>query len=118
MAGAGGDPFRANALADLEGASRRAAQLFQRHRQEYALYWNGMSLELGSGSRQDLPTGRRLKAGDPEDTGLAALLLGYGRYLLAASSRPGTQAANLQGIWNDSLFPPGAATIPPTSTSR
>lgn len=101
-----GIPFRANALADLEGASRRAAQLFQRHRQEYALYWNGMSLELGSGSRQDLPTGRRLKAGDPEDTGLAALLLGYGRYLLAASSRPGTQAANLQGIWNDSLFPP------------
>jgi alpha-L-fucosidase 2 len=37
---------------------------------------------------------------------LAALLFQYGRYLLIASSRPGSQPANLQGIWNDSLRPP------------
>ena len=30
----------------------------------------------------------------------------FGRYLLAASSRPGTQAANLQGIWNHHVTPP------------
>jgi alpha-L-fucosidase 2 len=30
----------------------------------------------------------------------------YGRYLLISSSRPGTQPANLQGIWNDLLTPP------------
>src|SRR5690606_36734021 len=36
---------------------------------------------------------------------LAALLFRYGRYLLIASSRPGTQPANLQGIWNDSNEP-------------
>ncbi|UUZ78845.1 hypothetical protein LJK88_26575 [Paenibacillus sp. P26] len=30
----------------------------------------------------------------------------YGRYLLISCSRPGSQAANLQGIWNDSFTPP------------
>ena len=35
-----------------------------------------------------------------------ALYFQFGRYLLIASSRPGTQPANLQGIWNDRLDPP------------
>jgi len=39
------------------------------------------------------------------DPGLAAMLFHYGRYLLIASSRPGGQPANLQGIWNDSNKP-------------
>jgi alpha-L-fucosidase 2 len=30
----------------------------------------------------------------------------YGRYLLISSSRPGDQAANLQGIWNEGLSAP------------
>ena len=34
------------------------------------------------------------------------MLFQYGRYLLIAASRPGTQAANLQGIWNAELVPP------------
>jgi alpha-L-fucosidase 2 len=37
---------------------------------------------------------------------LAALYLQYGRYLLISSSRPGTQPANLQGIWNEGTNPP------------
>jgi len=39
------------------------------------------------------------------DPDLAALFFQFGRYLLIASSRPGAQPANLQGIWNDSLKP-------------
>jgi len=42
-------------------------------------------------------------------TGEAALLgdvLAYGRYLLAAASRPGLPPANLQGLWNDRPRPP------------
>jgi alpha-L-fucosidase 2 len=35
-----------------------------------------------------------------------ALYFQYGRYLLIASSRPGTQPANLQGIWNGEIQPP------------
>ncbi|WP_051709043.1 glycosyl hydrolase family 95 catalytic domain-containing protein [Streptomyces sp. NRRL S-350] len=54
------------------------------------------------------PTGERLAAANAgaEDPGLAALLFAYGRYLLIASSRPGTQPANLQGIWNNDVTPP------------
>jgi alpha-L-fucosidase 2 len=37
---------------------------------------------------------------------LAALYFDYGRYLLICSSRPGSQPANLQGLWNDSTKPP------------
>lgn len=40
------------------------------------------------------------------DLSLVSLLFHYGRYLLIASSRPGTQAANLQGIWNEHLQAP------------
>ena len=45
----------------------------------------------------------KLGAADP---GLVELLFQYGRYLLIASSRPGSQPANLQGIWNDELRAP------------
>jgi len=34
------------------------------------------------------------------DPSLAALYFQFGRYLLISSSQPGTQPANLQGIWN------------------
>ena len=40
------------------------------------------------------------------DLGLITDLFTYGRYLLAASSRPGSLPANLQGIWNESYTPP------------
>lgn len=38
-------------------------------------------------------------------TQLIPLLFQYGRYLLISSSRSGTQAANLQGIWNHEMVP-------------
>ncbi|KOM26636.1 hypothetical protein LR48_Vigan303s005800 [Vigna angularis] len=40
-----------------------------------------------------------------EDPSLVELLFQYGRYLLISSSRPGTQVASLQGIWNKDLEP-------------
>jgi len=57
---------------------------------------------------ESLPTDERLgrlKKGQ-EDPGLSALYLQFGRYLLMGSSRPGTMAANLQGIWNELMAPP------------
>ena len=58
--------------------------------------------------RSDIPTDERLArvACGQQDLSLEALYFQFGRYLLIASSRPGTMAANLQGIWNDSLTPP------------
>jgi alpha-L-fucosidase 2 len=58
----------------------------------------------------DLPTDERLKQlktkGLAADPALAVLHMQYGRYLLIASSRPGSQPANLQGVWNEELNPP------------
>ena len=59
------------------------------------------------GPTSDLPTAERIKAFDgTNDPALAGLVLQFGRYLLISSSRPGTQPANLQGIWNDKMNPP------------
>jgi alpha-L-fucosidase 2 len=61
-----------------------------------------------SAMREGGPTDERLKAvaGGGVDPQLIALYFQFGRYLLISSSRPGSMAANLQGIWNDSLAPP------------
>jgi alpha-L-fucosidase 2 len=47
----------------------------------------------------------RVQRGE-RDPDLDALYFQFGRYLLIASSRPGDLPANLQGLWNDSLFAP------------
>lgn len=48
---------------------------------------------------------RRRAAGEPDED-LAVLAFQFGRYLMIGSSRPGTQPANLQGIWNHHVTPP------------
>lgn len=63
-------------------------------------------LDLGRTRAADLPTDERLKLYSGKDPSLITLLFQYGRYLLLASSRSGSQPANLQGIWNDRLEPP------------
>lgn len=50
-------------------------------------------------------TNERL-ANSEEDVGLYELVYNFGRYLIIASSRKGSQATNLQGIWNESVYPP------------
>lgn len=47
----------------------------------------------------------RIRQGE-EDNGLVTLYFHFSRYLLIASSRPGSLPANLQGIWNHSMSPP------------
>ncbi|HYH57324.1 MAG TPA: glycoside hydrolase N-terminal domain-containing protein, partial [Anseongella sp.] len=88
-------------------AGKKYGEVRSEHIREYRKYFNTFSLELGDSSRNGLPTDQRLEAfskgGDPA---LAALYLQYGRYLLISSSRPGTQPANLQGIWNHLMLPP------------
>ena len=50
-------------------------------------------------------TERKEKTQTEPDPSLGALVYNFGRYVLISSSRPGTQAANLQGIWNDDMNP-------------
>lgn len=71
-----------------------------RHLTDYQSFFSRVSLTLGDGRYDHLPTDARLRAGKKDDVGLFALLYQFGRYLLIASSRPGGEPANLQGIWN------------------
>ena len=57
------------------------------------------------GGRPDRPTCGSPSTRASNDPQFSALLFQYGRYLLISSSRPGTQPANLQGIWNDQMAP-------------
>lgn len=82
--------------------------LLARHVDDYRRLFDRVSLTLGGESSEDLPTDERLRrvAGGAFDAGLIVRHFQFGRYLLIASSRPGTQAANLQGIWNNRWLPP------------
>ena len=100
-----GDPAArvASALDPASGKSFDA--LRAAHVRDYQPLFARVTLDLGAGAAA--PTDERVRAfAGGRDPGLAALYFQYGRYLLIASSRPGSQPANLQGIWNDSLSPP------------
>lgn len=92
-------------LSKLEGKSYQT--LKENHIADYQRLFSRVSLDLGSSEISERPTDERLTSfNEDEDPSLVSLLFQYGRYLLISSSRPGTQPANLQGIWNDRLAPP------------
>ncbi|HEV8695295.1 MAG TPA: glycoside hydrolase family 95 protein, partial [Lysobacter sp.] len=77
------------------------------HVAEHQRLFRRVSFDLGHTDAEQLPTDERIENfASGNDPALAALYHQYGRYLLIASSRPGTQPANLQGIWNDLMDPP------------
>ncbi|MET4544686.1 alpha-L-fucosidase 2 [Pedobacter africanus] len=83
------------------------AQVKAAHVKEYQKYYQAFSVSFGNDVYAAMPTDERIeKFAGSDDAGLAALYMQYGRYLLISSSRPGTQPANLQGIWNELLTPP------------
>jgi alpha-L-fucosidase 2 len=79
----------------------------QDHIRYYQTYFKRVTLNLGVTDAVKNPTDIRLeqfaKGNDPQ---LVTLYFQFGRYLLISSSQPGGQPANLQGIWNNQLFPP------------
>jgi len=87
-------------------AARPWDQLRSRHVTDYQALFNRTTLDLGRTTAADQPTDVRIsRHASTTDPQFSALLFQFGRYLLISSSRPGTQPANLQGIWNDSLSP-------------
>lgn len=95
-------------LASVAGKSYDAIRTA--HVADHAQLFNRVSLDLGRSAAEALPTDVRLRTYQPgRDPLLAALYYQFGRYLLIASSRPGTQPANLQGIWNHEIQPPWSA---------
>ena len=81
--------------------------LKERHVRDVALLMNRCRLEIDCEDYSYLPTDERLKRMQEgkEDLGMINLGFSFGRYLLIASSRPGSLPANLQGIWNESFTP-------------
>ena len=84
-----------------------AATLAQ-HMSRYQEQFGRVSFTLPEGKNKELETVERVRqfASTADDPSLPALMYQYGRYLLIASSQPGGQAANLQGIWNKDLLAP------------
>jgi alpha-L-fucosidase 2 len=101
----GADPA-ARVAAALDPASRKSVDALRAsHIRDYRQLFDRVTLELGPS--QNAPTDERVRTfANGEDPGLAALYFQYGRYLLIASSRTGSQPANLQGLWNESMSPP------------
>ncbi|HBE01914.1 MAG: hypothetical protein A2096_01845 [Spirochaetes bacterium GWF1_41_5] len=102
----GKDPHRpaARALAKALGKSFRV--LKREHIADHRALFDRVSLDLG-GESDMMPTNELIQNySKTQNPGLVALLFHYGRYLMIAGSRPGTQAMNLQGIWNGEVIPP------------
>jgi alpha-L-fucosidase 2 len=91
----------------LQAAKGKSIEALRKaHLTEHRRLFRRVALELPTTSNSIRPTNERLKAFDgTNDPALAALMFQYGRYLLISSSRPGTQPANLQGIWNKDQNP-------------
>ncbi|WP_256992292.1 glycoside hydrolase family 95 protein [Paenibacillus sp. XY044] len=97
----------------VNAADRDYPDLRQRHTEDYRELFDRVDLQVGQIRNQQeaeaaMPTDERLLLYRQGKTDLAleTLLFHYGRYLMIAGSRPGTQALNLQGIWNPHKQPP------------
>jgi alpha-L-fucosidase 2 len=102
------DAIAAACRKQLDAAMRKPyATLRDAHVTEHRKLFRRVSLDLPKLGSPGMDTAERLAAfADKPDPDLVALYFQYGRYLLIASSRPGSQPANLQGIWNELVRPP------------
>lgn len=96
-----GDPD-ARAIDRLNAFAHPFDKALERHQTRYQEQFGRVTLDLGHNPVQEAkPTDIRIaEFATSDDPGLVALYFQFGRYLLISSSQPGTQPANLQGIWN------------------
>ena len=87
-------------------AGKNYDTLRQRHVDDFSNLMGKVHLKVGT--KSDKPLNERILAKEKgeADPDLEALCFQFGRYLLASSSRPGGQPANLQALWNEKLTPP------------
>ena len=87
-------------------ATKPYTRLREDHIAEHQKWFRRVTLDLGSSGSDDKPTDELVRTfRQTQDPRLPELYFQFGRYLLIASSRPGTQPANLQGIWSDQVRP-------------
>ena len=100
------DGWQARALQDLDALSQKTPEEIRADAiADHRKYFDRVSVDFGETAEaiRALPTKerlRRIREGRHDDPDLIETYFQFGRYLLIASSRPGTFPANLQGIWN------------------
>ena len=88
-------------------ASKQFNDLLESHVMDHRQLFGRVSLNLEITPASARPTDERLLMfRGQEEPQLAALYFQLARHLPIASSRQGTQPANLQGIWNQDIRPP------------
>lgn len=102
-----GDPAALTTSRISTAALKTIDQLKADHLAEHRRLFRRVNFDLGRTSASDAATDDRLRnfkngANDPH---LPVLYFQFGRYLLISCSRPGSQPANLQGLWNDKISP-------------
>ena len=78
-------------------------KVLEKHIEDYQSLFYRSSISISDVDRDDVPTDRRIEdfRNNPEsDPALPELMFNFGKYLLISASRKGSQATNLQGIWN------------------
>ena len=103
-----GDPL-AQVNEYLNGIQKKSfSKIRKDHIADYRSLFDRFDIGFGKTARDTMTMDKRLMVFNesPVDPGLISLYVQYGRYLMISSSRPGTQPANLQGIWNNELQPP------------
>ena len=81
------------------------------HTEMYKHYYNRVKLDLGPDRYARVPMNKRIErfsvvSDSDADNYLVATYFQFGRYLLISSSQPDNMnPANLQGLWNDKMFP-------------
>lgn len=93
-----------NTLVKLE--TRESETIIKDAVADYKSYFDRVALTLPTTQTSYLPTDERMESiQETPDPQLSSLAYNFARYLLISSSRPGTQPANLQGIWNKDMNP-------------
>jgi len=96
------------ALANLKSATDKGyTRLKAEHQRRFSTYMERVRLDLGQDLYPTLPTDKRItQFQEHTDNYLIATYFNFGRYLLISCSQPDDlNPANLQGIWNEKLFP-------------
>ena len=102
--------YKEMCVEDCEKAlSKSYEQLKTDHISDYKKFYDRCALSLcdNSEGKSELPTNERLlniKNGG-KDNKLVEMYFNFGRYLMISGSREGTLPLNLQGIWNENMWP-------------
>ncbi len=102
-----GEPATACRRTIIAAGRKSYNALRKAHIADHRRLFRRIEFDLGTTEASRQPTDQRIENfAQQDDPQFMELYFQFGRYLLIASSRPGSQPANLQGIWNDKIDPP------------